>query len=331
MIDELTSIWKRLLERPSICVHDNFFDLGGDPCLAVKLFNEIARVFGRELPPWMIFQAPTVAALAFLLEQPGPPQSSPLLALKAGVERPPIYVAHGIGGSVMDLFHLVRCLEVPNPILGMQSQDNGGVSERLESIEDMAQFYLDAIKKVQPVGPYFFIGYSLGGLVAFETARRLTQAGDRVGLLTMVDSYPHCKRLPLQQRVRLATSRIGRGVSKFFRLPAQSRYVLSQKPIGTGAYHPQASFTAAMQRVRDSAYSALKTYQPRMYNGRINFVRAEVSTAFPDDPFPVWAHLTAELEVDTVPGDHQSILTTHYKTLGLVLTRHLKAALSQQW
>ena len=64
MIEALTSIWQSVLQQSPIGVEDNFFDLGGDSFLAVSLFNEIARVSGRELPPVMIYQAPTIAALA---------------------------------------------------------------------------------------------------------------------------------------------------------------------------------------------------------------------------------------------------------------------------
>ena len=65
MIDELTGIWQRLFGRSTIRPTDNFFDLGGDPALGVRLFAEIARSTGRELPPMTIFHAPTIAALAF--------------------------------------------------------------------------------------------------------------------------------------------------------------------------------------------------------------------------------------------------------------------------
>jgi len=63
MIEVLTPIWEQILQRSPIGLEDNFFDLGGDSFLAVSLFNEIARVSGRELPPVMIYQASTIAAL----------------------------------------------------------------------------------------------------------------------------------------------------------------------------------------------------------------------------------------------------------------------------
>ena len=111
MIEVLTPIWQRVLQLSSIRVDDNFFDLGGDSSLALQLFTEIAQVCGRELPPVMIYQAPTIAALAALLEQSSAPRFPALVLLKAGAEEPPVFIAHGLGGSVMDFFQLVKHME----------------------------------------------------------------------------------------------------------------------------------------------------------------------------------------------------------------------------
>ena len=107
MIEMLTPIWQRVLQQSSIRAEDNFFDLGGDSSLALSLFNEIAQVCGRELPPVTIYQAPTITALAALLEQPTTPRLPTLVLLKAGTKQPPVFLAHGLGGSVMDFFFLV--------------------------------------------------------------------------------------------------------------------------------------------------------------------------------------------------------------------------------
>ena len=67
LIEVLTPIWKRTLQRPTIDVHDNFFDLGGDPWIAVKLFREIAEATDRDLAPMLIYAAPTVDQLSAVL------------------------------------------------------------------------------------------------------------------------------------------------------------------------------------------------------------------------------------------------------------------------
>src|SRR5271170_7389879 len=176
MVEMLTPIWRRVLQLSSVDVEANFFDLGGDSSLALQLFNEIARTSGRELPPVTIYLAPTIASLAAALEQPSDLRFPPLVLLKDGYAEPPLFVTHGLGGSVIDFFQVVKHIQTPHSIHGMQARGVDGTEEPFDRIEDMAQFYLDAIRQVQPHGPYLLVGYSLGGLVTFEMAQQLTAA-----------------------------------------------------------------------------------------------------------------------------------------------------------
>lgn|SRR5208282_2485057 len=338
MIEALTPIWQRVLQLPSIGVDDNFFDLGGDSSSALELFNAIADACGRELPPVMIYQAPTIAALASLLEQPSTPRIPPLVLLKAGAEGPPVFITHGLGGTVIDFYQVVRHIQTPHPIHGMQIRGIEGVDKPFDRIEDMAQYYLDAVEEIQPHGPYLLIGYSLGGLVTLEMAQRLSAKGEKVGLLAMLDAYPHIRHLPPGQRARLVLQRMRRNTSQALQMPV--REVLSQirRPSkgrslisGTPYQSPvEVQFSPAMQHVRDCAYLALKRYQHRYYNGKIRFVKAETITDFPEDPVAVWARFAGKFEVETVPGDHLGIMTTHFQKLASVLSRYIKEASCQE-
>jgi acetoacetyl-CoA synthetase len=319
MIETLTPIWQRVLQQSSIGAEDNFFDLGGDSSLALELFAEIARVCGRELPPVVIYQAPTIADLAALLAEPVTPQFPALVELKPGTERIPVFLAHGLGGSVMDFFQPVKYIQTKHPIYGLQAKGIDGVEEPFDRIEDMARFYLDAIRELQPQGPYFLIGFSLGGLVALEMAQQLSANGEKVGLLAMLDAYPYIRFLPFGQRVRLMVRQARRGLSIFRYLRGESY----QPPAGV-------SFSPVMQRVRNRAYLALAHYRPRYYAGKTKFVRAGISTGFPEDPVAAWAGLIDRLEVETVPGDHLGIITTHFGSLAATLSRYLREAFSNQ-
>lgn len=339
MTETLTSIWQRVLQRSSIGADDNFFDLGGDPSLATELFAEIAKAYGRELPPVMIYCAPTIATLAALLEQPSAPLFPPLVLLKAGTEKPPVFIAHGLGGSVMMFSELVKHIRSPHAIHGMQARGIDGVSQPFERIEDMAEFHLDAIKELQPHGPYILIGFSLGGLVALEIAQRLSRSGEKIALLAMLETYPHPRYVPLGQRSRLIVRRAKYHASSVMRMPigqalsyvtqrvrcrlrvpgdgkASARYL---PPVGTPV-------PPVVQSMRDAGYLALKRYRPRFYRGKIKFVKAEDSPYFPDDPAAVWTRLAEEFEVETAPGDHDGIVTTYFKSLASILSRYLQEA-----
>jgi len=318
MIEVLTPIWQRVLQLSSIQVDDDFFDLGGDDSLALELFTEIAQAGHRELPPVTIYQARTIAALAALLEQPTAPKFPALVHLKKGAKTPPVFIAHGLGGSVIDFFQTVRHIESDHAIYGIQAKGIDGLDAPLERIEDMAEFHLSAIRELQPHGPYALIGYSLGGLVALEMAQRLSENGEKVDLLAMLDAYPNLRHLSWGQRLRLTARRATRGL----RGP--------KNVYGTTPYQPPAalSLTPAMQRMRASAYAALARYRPRFYHGEIKFVRAEISTRFPADAGAVWAPLAEKIEVTTVPGDHLGIIATHYESLASVLSCFLAKAFS---
>lgn len=317
MIELLTPIWQRVLQLPSVGVDDDFFDLGGDSSLALQLFDEIARACNRELPPVTIYQARTLAALAALLEQAAP-KFPALVLLKPGFQNPPIFLAHGLGGSVIDFFQPVRRIESDHPIYGMQSKGIDGLDEPSKSVEEMAEYYLQAIREVQTSGPYTLIGYSLGGLVTLEMAQRLTLAGEKIALLVMIDAYPNMRFLSLGQQIRLAARQVAR--------------VLSFGHFGVGdLYQPpiEISLTSAVKRVREAAFLALRSYQPRFYPGRIKFIRAAVPSKFPADAAAVWRPLAREIEVQTVPGDHLGMIATHYDSLASVLSRYLREAFAE--
>jgi thioesterase domain-containing protein/acyl carrier protein len=343
MTEVLTSIWQRLLERSPIDVEENFFDLGGDSSLAVELFNGIAKEFDRELSPVTIYQAPTIAALAALLERPTTPRLPSLLPLKAGTGHPPIFLAHGLGGNAMDFFQLVRYIQSPHPIYGIQARGTDGVDEPFERIEDMAKFHLRAIKELQPQGPYLLVGFSFGGLITLEMARLLSKNGEKVALLVLLETYPHSRYLPIGQRVRLIVGLAKHHASTVMRLPLREAlsYIFrpserlshfSRDVSGRVRKRPSIDlwFTPAMQRVRAGAYRALENYRPHFYTGKIKFVGAKIPSEFPNDPAAVWARLASEFEVETVPGDHLGILTTHFESVAAVLSRYLEEAISRK-
>ncbi len=229
----------------------------------------------------------------------------------------------------MEFFQVVKHIDSPHPIYGMQARGTDGSDEPLDRIEDMAQFHLDAIRTLQPKGPYFLVGYSLGGLVTLEIARLLSQTRESVALLALLESYPARRFVPLEQRVRLAARVAARhalnmlelpvpdAVSYFLR-PSERLSHFSRNERGRLYRHPPTGVwsTAAMQRVRDSGYLALQRYRPSFYDGKIAFVAARESSEFPNDPVAVWGKLVGKLTVETTPGDHYGIITTHFTKSG---------------
>jgi len=311
--EALSRIWQRMLEREHIGIEESFFDLGGNQWQALNLLREIEKEFGQLLPPTVIFQAPTIASLAALLETHNAPPFSKYVLLKAGDQEPPIFLMHGLGGNVLEFFDFARHLRCPHAVYCLQARGTDGLEEPCSTIEAMAEFHVDAIQALEPHGPYALVGYSLGGLVALEMARRLTQTGENIDSLVMIDSYPPLRCAPVEQRIGVYARKARHRASQLLRSAVQAK-----NPDSLGI-----AFTPAMRHVQECATKALRDYRPRHYHGRIRFVRAGTPLHFPDDPTKVWTKFTDRFEVETVTGDHHELLTTHCESLAGVISRYL--------
>lgn len=318
-IQALDQIWQRVFRRSSIAATDDFFDLGGDAWLAAELFSHINHEFGLQLAPATICNAPTIAALAPSLDNSQ--RSGPAIQLKEGTNTAPIFIFHGIGSSVVDIVPLVRRMQSDQPIYGLESPGNDGRQDPFDRIEDIAQFFLPAIRKIQPHGPYCLIGYSFGGLVAFEIAQQLKVEAEPIDRLIMLDSYPDRRYLSFAQYSRLlfqiATNRLSRTPNAD----------ANQKRQGSGMVDVErSSLVHALERVKAAQYRALRNYHPRFYDGELRFVRAAVPSRFPADPVPVWSPLVRALEVETVPGAHLDMLTTSVDQTASILDKYIRRA-----
>ena len=183
---QLTKIWEKILGITPIGVKDNFFDLGGDSLCAVQLITQVERLSGRAIPPAILFGSPTIAQFANILrgeKSPGPWSS--LVPVQTKGSKPPFFWIHGDNSIAL----LPRYLGPDQPLYGLEHQSQDGKPARYTRIETIAAHYLEEIRFVQPRGPYFLGGYSVGGIVAFEAAQQLTKQGEEVAFLFLLDSH----------------------------------------------------------------------------------------------------------------------------------------------
>lgn len=206
----LHGLWRELLGHDGFDVHDSFFELGGHSLMAVRLFHLAEQHTGVNLPLATLYHAPTIAELAGALASAGSRVANvgqaPTMPANGGQDDPwrplvpirparpdlparaPLFLIHSVGGNVMNYRVLARALPADLPVYGLQAVGLDGVTAPLTSIAAMAARYLDEILAVQPRGPYRLGGGSMGGVIAFEVARRLRALGQPVELLLMFDS-----------------------------------------------------------------------------------------------------------------------------------------------
>ena len=187
----ICGLWEKLLHIERVGVADNFFELGGHSLLAVRLFAELEKMTGHKLPLVTLFQAPTVQELAALVDdKQGGTARSVLVPVQPKGARPPLFLVHGAGGDVLwGYANLARHMPSDQPIYGIKSRGQIGLEE-YDDIENMARFYLQEVRALQPHGPYYLGGYCFGGNVAYEMARQLHAQGERVAQLLLIDASP---------------------------------------------------------------------------------------------------------------------------------------------
>jgi len=179
---QLRDIWERLLDVRPIGVRDNFFDLGGDSLLAIRLLTEVGRRFGRELPPAVLFHAPTIRALAAAVEDGAGPAWRSLVPLDADGSRRPFFFVSPSSGDVVGFADLARHLGPDRPSYALQPQGLDGTVAPHTRVEDRPLPGGDSLRAAQrTVPPRRAVLRGPGGLRDGPAARGRRRGGRAAG------------------------------------------------------------------------------------------------------------------------------------------------------
>lgn len=186
---QLVELWEATLGIHPIGIRDNFFELGGYSLLAIRLFADIQSRFDQDLPPNLLFQAPTVEALAQVLRQEDwIPTWTSMVPIQTQGTRPPLFF-HGGAADALTWANVARQLGADQPFYALERPDLNGSPLEDDSVETLAALAVADIRTVQPHGPYYLAGHCFGGMVMLAVAQQLRAAGETVALLALVDAY----------------------------------------------------------------------------------------------------------------------------------------------
>jgi thioesterase domain-containing protein len=214
------------------------------------------------------------------------------------------------------LFALGRRMTWSGPVIGIQARGLDGRDAPHETVEAMTDEYLTAVKTRQPEGPYFLCGYSFGGLVAFEMARRLSDGGDDVAFVGLVATLPPGHRI----------LRLWAWAAHLYRRLAQGAVALKAGRFGESA---PVTWTH-LRAVALSALAASAAYRPCRYAGELTiFEPGRRDLGLPSSAIH-WSRHAHALRRHRLQGRHDDMLAgANAAAAARLLTRCLEA--SQQY
>ncbi|MBV1871587.1 MAG: amino acid adenylation domain-containing protein [Gammaproteobacteria bacterium] len=291
--DKIRMIWEEHLST-SVSLQDNFFEVGGNSLIAIRIIVDIKKLNGTEITLDLFLKHPVLSQ--FLAQVDGglmsdTPSHGLLIPLKLSSESTNnIYFIHAVGGHVVNYYGVANHLDVSTSAYGLRALGIDGKDWPLQSIEAMASRYIQEIRKIQSKGPYQLAGGSMGGLLAFEIACQLQASNESVSKLLMFDSYSPVVYLPSQggsdgilRRIHKRTTgkpelrvvrRLASAVYNLLSMRLYIRFIrlLGRTCMSLGFTVPEAY---RYDWVKDVNEQALNGYRPSMrYEGDVYMIKA---------------------------------------------------------
>lgn len=343
------------IELTDIDRGDNFFDLGGTSLDATRFLVMMGERNLGDIPIRQLFEYPTVQGIAEYIESASSEKSidnSTLACLSPGGERPPLFFVPGGGGDDNIIFFhygkLIDHMDKDIPIYAFRAHGVKGEDRQLHSsIDSIAGDYINKMKRKQPTGPYFIVGFCIGGLVAYEMAQQLVRGGDEVASLVLADTrYPGTERKidmyndeakKLKKTAKKIESFFGRKlwqrvsfhlqIMKELRAQERREYFFNKLGLLRAFYlhstkfythtHADLSVAKKIAHAKMHYQKVLANYVPEPFPGELNVMVSD-NLLQRDRP---WHDINpGRVSTYTVPGDHESHVRDHAKDVALTLS-----------
>jgi amino acid adenylation domain-containing protein len=332
---KLTIIWEQFLHISGIGRRDSFFAVGGHSFMAISLMSKIRDEFGCEIPLAAFFEDATIENTGNLIRKNYEPGAiSNVVPIQPNGQQRPVFLVHAISGGALCYLALSRRLGPEQPFYGFQAISSDDLQgERCQSIEERAAHYIEAMKTVQPEGPYLLGGWSFGGYVAYEMARQLVEQGERIALLALLDIESRITSdkandpgTDTELLIMIAGDSMQQAGQSFDVRFEEIRHLTPDEQIKCvldsmvrfELLPPEITVSQAREFLQGHRRrgESLRQYQVKPYPGSITLIRGldpAITTAAPEDPTLGWSNFSSEpVQVYTIPGDHQNLIYPPY-------------------
>ncbi|MEL6836541.1 MAG: amino acid adenylation domain-containing protein [Bacteroidota bacterium] len=310
--EQLLDIWRSVINLPSLGVNDNFFDVGGDSLRSIRVIAQ-ARKAGIALAPNLLFEYPTVRELAYYLTDDKEHATTweSISTLQQGEGTPPLFCLHSGAAHVFFYRNLAKYLGSQQAVYALQPKGLDGQQANHNSIEEMAAYYLQEIKRIQPEGPYTLLGTCFSNAVGLEMAHQLLADGDSIAHLIFVDSGPAHLQSLRQKEGKRTMRRFGtmlkQGDWKAIRKKVRNRLIVTSRKISQPFKSAEAQ---SLQTTINNLNNLYANYNWKPVPTTIHFIRSTEFASRPDKDYHIeqWSKLAGKtLEVAVVDGHHLTL------------------------
>ncbi len=241
------------------------------------------------------------------------PKTERVVELKSGGPGPCLFIVPGLGGKVDGLVNFGALLQTPMRAFGSAARGVEGESPPHTEMTEIVQHNLMLLKSVQANGPYYLLGHSFGGIVAFEMARRLVESSEKVACLILLDTPISQKYWPIGYYLKDLLSRARRHATNMWVLPPDKKmtYLWENSAKFVRKFYDPYGLRRTGINVMVGDRMAGDAYFPGFYPEKLIFFRATIKE-MPADPNALWRSRVRELEIHMVRGGHNSMLDPPY-------------------
>jgi acyl-CoA synthetase (AMP-forming)/AMP-acid ligase II len=332
----LLAVWRAVLEKPDLGPDDDFFLAGGESLTAVTLFTQMEQAFGAMPPLSSLLEYPTARRMAARLDYLKASQGTQaILPLRATGRRPPLIMCHAAHSNVLFLRRMLPILDDEQPLYAIRGRglEEGEIAHH--DIESMAVDYIKEIKRIRPTGPYILGGACAGGYPAFEIARQLTEAGDKVLGVILIDPDVHPNTAPWfhWDDPNKLSVRAWSVVLRYW-WAARRRLVFMRRRLEKKPPNRREPFETGVNRERQIAIrvgliDALKIYRPRPFNGDIYMLCCARSKAYLIDMKHGWETLARHVQYFVAGQEHEDLFHEALPSLAIALNKALNIMLKE--